>query len=230
MSLLLIGTNIFLGLTGGDVNGAATEVRIQQTRLLRLQSSLASTKAEVEAQKEKALQAQTCMAKLQPAKSRHIMVGLLAAVVTLIVNSICVTYFIGTGRWVSEVTMTYNLDERFDLEAKRLKITTFRWSLLGIVTVLAIAALGAASDPGTLRETTAKFVAPHYLLAVVGFFILAWAFWRQYWGIRKNGELIDQIMLQVRRVRSEKGLDIEEPASKDQGGSTNSSTATGGVT
>jgi len=211
VALLLLCANLVIGLTGGDVNAAATELRVEQEKMHALRSSLMTPRAEVEAQEEILTVAQQKMSALQPAKSRHIMLGLLAAVVTLIVNSICVTYFIGTGRWCSEVSMTYGLDAEFDNEAKRLKRTTFPWSLLGIGTVLTIAALGAASDPGTLRETTAKYVSAHYLVSLVGAIVIVWAFWKQYGGIGANGIVIERILEEVQRIRTEKGLDVESP-------------------
>lgn len=212
VALLLLCANLYVGLTGGDVNAAATELRIEQEKMRVLRSSLMTPRADSEAQEKAVAAAQQKMSALQPAKSRHIMLGLLAAVVTLIVNSICVTYFIGTGRWCSEVSMTYGLDAQFDAEAKRLKRRTFPWSLLGIGAVLTIAALGAASDPGTLRETTAKYVSAHYLMAVIGSIVIVWAFWKQYGGIRANGAVIERIMSEVQRIRAEKGLDVESPA------------------
>lgn len=209
VAVLLLGANLYLGLYGGDVNGVAADLKQEQTKLMELRSSLASTKEEVAEQRESVAAAQAKMSALQPSKSRHIMLGLLSAVVTLIVNSICVTYFIGTGRWCKEVSMTYALDESLNNEARRWKRKTFPWSLLGIFTVLTMAALGAASDPGTLRETTAKWVAPHNLAAKIGIAIIAWAMWKQYCGIAANSRVIDRIMDAVRRVRAEKGLDVE---------------------
>jgi hypothetical protein len=40
----------------------------------------------------------------------HILLGVLAALVTVLVNSISVTYFIGTSRWCKEVADVYHLD------------------------------------------------------------------------------------------------------------------------
>ena len=40
----------------------------------------------------------------------HRLMGVATAMVVVLVNSIAVTYFIGTGRWCKEVVETYRLD------------------------------------------------------------------------------------------------------------------------
>ena len=40
----------------------------------------------------------------------HRLSGVLAALLVVLVNSMAVTYFIGTGRWCREVVETYGLD------------------------------------------------------------------------------------------------------------------------
>ena len=40
----------------------------------------------------------------------HRLAGVAAGLAVVLVNSIVVTYFIGTSRWVKEVTETYRLD------------------------------------------------------------------------------------------------------------------------
>ncbi len=214
VALLMLATNLYLGLQGGDVNAVATRLRTEQLKMRELRSSLMTRSDAIQAQQQAVDAADAAMTELQPAKSRHVLVGLMTAVVTLIVNCICVTYFIGTGRWCSEVTATYQLDASRDEEARRLKKTTFPWSLLAMMTVLGIAALGAAADPGTLRATTARYVAPHFLAAIIGTLIIAWAFWRQHQGIVRNGRLIDQIMAEVKKMREARGLEVPNDASR----------------
>ena len=53
-------------------------------------------------------------------------------------------------------------------QSTRLKREAFPFAMLGIAAVLTISALGAAADPGTLRETTASWVRPHYWAGIIG--------------------------------------------------------------
>src|SRR4051812_22167611 len=78
----------------------------------------------------------------------HRLTGLAAALAVLFVECIVITYFIGTSRWCKEVVETYQLDTAAVAESNRLKRRTFPWSLLGMLTVVAIGALGGAADPG----------------------------------------------------------------------------------
>jgi hypothetical protein len=40
----------------------------------------------------------------------HFLTGLMAALAVVLVESVVVTYFIGTSRWCKEVVETYNLN------------------------------------------------------------------------------------------------------------------------
>lgn len=209
--LLLLG-NLYLGLTGGDFNGASTQLRAQQKVVTELKSAalldnkkLAAAEAELKTGREQ-------VAELQARNGNHVLLGLLATLVTIMVNSIAVTYFIGTARWCKEVCETYGLDASYSQRSDRRKSKTFPWSLLGIVTVLTMAALGAASDPGTFRETTAKWVSVHFIAAIAGTAIIAYALWRQVLGIRIHQGIINEILEAVRVVRESKGLAVDLPA------------------
>ncbi len=59
--------------------------------------------------------------------SVHRLLGVAAALVVVLVNSIVVTYFIGTSRWCKEVVETYGLDAQFIRRSVALKRRTFPW-------------------------------------------------------------------------------------------------------
>ena len=141
----------------------------------------------------------------------HMLVGIIAGIVAILVNSISVTYFIGTSRWCKEVTDTYSLSDDHSAESTRLKRCSFPWALFGILTVLAIVALGGASDPGTGLDSTASFAMPHFFLAVAGVALIAVSFIQQASFIRKNSEIVDTILREVREIRIAKGLDVDQP-------------------
>ena len=77
----------------------------------------------------------------------HMLLGAGGALVAILVNSITVTYFIGTSRWCKEVCETYRLPPQLAQQSTRLKRSTFPWAVLGILSVIAVVALGAAADP-----------------------------------------------------------------------------------
>jgi hypothetical protein len=128
--------------------------------------------------------------------------------VTVLVQSIGVTYFIGTGRWCKEVVDAYGLDASLIDRSNRLKRAAFPFAMLGIAAVIVISALGAAADPGTLMETTSDWVAPHNWAAIIGFGVIAAALWVQASAIRRNQALIESILQHVKEVRQSRGLDV----------------------
>jgi hypothetical protein len=144
-------------------------------------------------------------------RSRHMLTGVAAALAVVLVECIAMTYFIGTSRWVKEVTETYGLPPAELAESGRLKRRTFPWCVLGMLTVVVVAALGAASDPGTGRSNTADIVDVHLAAALVGLCIIAWTYYRAWLNIAANQDVITRIVAQVQRIRSERGLDV--PAS-----------------
>ncbi len=208
-SLAMLCFNLYLGLTGGDYNGVSAEYRATQAEWSAARTSIDATAATKDALRDRLDMVTGRLRSVQERARLHILFGVLTALVTVLVNSLCVTYFIGTGRWCREVAETYQLSAEFDKRSSRLKRQTFPWSILGIATILAMAALGAAADPGTLRDSTATWVLPHLVAACAGTIVIGLAFWYQFLGIEKNFVLIADIMEEVRRVRVARGLAIE---------------------
>lgn len=145
-------------------------------------------------------------------RSRHMLTGVAAALAVVLVESIAVTYFIGTSRWCKEVTETYRLPPGDLRESTHLKRRTFPWCVLGMLTVVAVGALGAASDPGTGRPNTAQMAGVHQLAALGGWLIVAWTYYRAWLNIAANQRVIERIVRQVQRIRAERGLDAPLPA------------------
>ncbi|HEY2893422.1 MAG TPA: hypothetical protein VGJ16_04395, partial [Pirellulales bacterium] len=61
----------------------------------------------------------------------HRLMGIATALAVVLVNSIVVTYFIGTGRWCKEVCETYALQPDLIRRSTMLKRRTFPWAVLG---------------------------------------------------------------------------------------------------
>jgi len=140
-------------------------------------------------------------------RGRHMMTGVAAALFVVLVESIGVTYFVGTSRWCKEVTETYRLPPADLAESTRLKRRAFPWCVLGMLTVVGVSALGAASDPGTGRANTAWWADVHLMAAFGGLMVVAWTYYRVWLKIADNQRVIERIVAQVRQIREERGLD-----------------------
>jgi hypothetical protein len=140
-------------------------------------------------------------------RGRHMLTGVAAALAVVLVESIGVTYFIGTSRWVKEVTDTYRLPTENLAISTRLKRRTFPWCVLGMLTVVAVGALGAASDPGTGRPNTQSMAGIHQLAALAGLCVVAWTYYRAWLNIAANQDVIGRIVAQVQQIRADRGLD-----------------------
>jgi len=140
-------------------------------------------------------------------RGRHLLTGTAAALGVVFVESIAVTYFIGTSRWCREVSEAYRLDPAHLGESTRLKRRAFPRCTLGMLAAVAIGALGAASDPGTGRANTAD-MAPYHLAAALGGLAFIGLTYFQVWNaICENQQVIGRIVEAVHRIRTAKGLD-----------------------
>lgn len=147
--------------------------------------------------------------KWQPLSSRattHMLVGIAAALVAVLVNSISVTYFIGTSRWCREVADAYHLDPAYADRSLQLKRRTFPYSLLGILTIILIVGLGASSDPGANLTSHLFWRTWHFFAAVLGTMFIGYAFLVQVRNVGANYQIIEQILSEVKRIREERGL------------------------
>ncbi|HKD36099.1 MAG TPA: hypothetical protein VKB78_04840, partial [Pirellulales bacterium] len=138
----------------------------------------------------------------------HKMFGLGSALVVVLVNSIVVTYFVGTSRWCKEVVETYSLAPELLRRSVVLKRRTFPWAVLSMLTAVAISALGAAADPGRLQPGTENWVYPHLIGALVGAGFIVWTFIIEAHRIHAHHSVITDILSEVRRIRTERGLEV----------------------
>jgi hypothetical protein len=137
----------------------------------------------------------------------HRLSGVLSALMVVLVNSMAVTYFIGTGRWCREVVETYGLDGSYIDRSRRLKRSAFPFALLGMLGVVVIVALGGAADPASGRPGTQAWVTPHLVGGIGIVAAIAWCFQSQLPQIRRQHELIECVLADVRAVRRSRGLD-----------------------
>lgn len=142
----------------------------------------------------------------------HMLTGTATALAVVFLHSVVVTYFIGTSRWCKEVTETYALDPVSLARSTRLKRKTFPWCVVGMLTVVGVGALGAASDPGTGRAGTAAMADYHFMASLLGLALVGWTYFRAWTNIMDNQQVIEKIVAQVREIRQERGLETEPAA------------------
>jgi len=138
----------------------------------------------------------------------HRMAGLATALVVVLVNSIVMTYFVGTGRWCKEVVETYNLNRELIRRSTAIKRRAFPWTILAMLAIVGVSALGAAGDPVTRRPATENWVTPHLIGAMAGIAFIGWAFIQEGIWIAAHHAVISQILEEVRRIRTDRGLEV----------------------
>ena len=76
-----------------------------------------------------------------------------------------------------------------------------------MLTVIVVAALGAAADPSTGRPGTESMVDWHLFGSFVGIGLILWCYVALWNNIHANQAIIGDILEAVRRVRVEMGLE-----------------------
>jgi amino acid transporter len=139
----------------------------------------------------------------------HRLTGVAAALAVVFVESVVVTYFIGTSRWCKEVVETYQLDRAPVVASSRLKRRTFPWALAGMLGVVAIIALGGAADPASLQPNTKAWANWHLIGAFSGIGLVAWTYLVAWNNILANHAIITGLVAKVARLRQDRGMDVE---------------------
>ncbi len=131
----------------------------------------------------------------------HFTLGLFTALAALLVHCIIFTYFLGTGRWVKEVGLAYDLpDANYPRTTRELKRTAFPPALFAMLITIATAAAGAG------RQLQLWHWSIHLSLAVLTLLVNLWAFRVEYRCLRSNAVVIEGVQNEVERIRAERGL------------------------
>jgi len=117
----------------------------------------------------------------------HRLMGIATALAVVLVNSIVVTYFIGTSRWCKEVCETYALESDLISRSTMLKRRTFPWAVTGMLAVVGVIALGGA---------------------LAGFCFTGLVFLVEWNRIEANRLVIADVLERVREVRMARGLEV----------------------
>ena len=141
----------------------------------------------------------------------HFCLGLFTAIAILLVHSIIFTYFLGTGRWVKEVGIAYRLpDEPLPKLTRELKRTAFPPALFSMLIGIATAAAGAG------RQLEEWHWGIHLTLAVLTLVVNVWAFRVEFRNVSRNGVLIAEVMVEVDRIRAQRGLPSNAEALQEE--------------
>lgn len=211
IAIVLLGGNLILGLAIGDYNGQFAEI---------LRFAKESKEAERQGEAEDPAGQGGSLAKLnaaheafQPIKLRasfHTLLGMIAALTTVLVSSVSVTYFVGTSRWCKEVVEAYGLDPELAERSNQLKRRSFPLSVVSMVTMMLLVATGGlVASPDTFREIAASVVPAHQILAFTATAFVAFAFVQQMRLVGANYTVIQEITDQAQAV---KGTRDEAPS------------------
>lgn len=215
LALLSLAANFLVGLVGGDFQAAARDKRLAQQQLAQWERLPRAVRQQQRAQHEVAQQAVAAAEAAFRGPRRwmtlHMFLGCLAALMTVLVSSVAITYFIGTSRWCQEVCQAYGLAPELAQQAQAIKRRAFPWSLAAMLTVIGVVGLGAAADPsGANWQHSASWVLPHFLVATASLVVASAAFGVQLARMHENHMLIETILSQVRQIRAQRHLPVEE--------------------
>ena len=207
VAILLLLANAVVGIIGGDFNAASRTKLAAKRHYHEVEFNRTTAPEELNAARQDRDTADEAWIGLNRTMNTHRLLGVGAALVTILVCCVSVTYFVGTSRWSKEVVDTYHLAPELAEESARIKRRSFPWSLLGILTMLGVVALGAAADPSGMNHVqSASWVQPHYLTALGSIGVIGWSFLMQGQCLAEHFALIEKIMGEVRRIREQRGL------------------------
>ncbi len=131
----------------------------------------------------------------------HFFLGLATAIGLLLVHCIIFTYFLGTGRWVKEVGLAYDLpDEPWPKLTRELKRSAFPAALFAMLIAIATTSAGAGAQLQSWRWEV------HATLAFATLLINLWAFRVEYRNVTLNATVIREVLNEVDRIRAARGL------------------------
>lgn len=146
--------------------------------------------------------------------SRHMLIGLGGLIFAALVHAIVLTYFMGTGRWVEETSRAYKLPSNFHDETQKIKHRLLPGITASILMLVLAGACGASADPATrawgyVQESVG--FAPstvHLTITVLTVAVNVWVSIFEFRSIERNGELVEEVMNEVNRIRTERGLPV----------------------
>lgn len=137
----------------------------------------------------------------------HFYLGLGTVLVLLLVHCLIFTYFLGTGRWVKEVGIAYSLnDEDLPKTTRELKRRVFPPALFAMLFGIATAAAGA----GAQLQFWPWPIHASFAFLTLGVNLVA--FHIELDCLRSNAQVLQNVLLEVDRIREAKGLNTNAEA------------------
>ncbi|MBI1346240.1 hypothetical protein GC163_08105 [bacterium] len=149
---------------------------------------------------------------VQQGVQTHFLMALASLCFATLVHALVLTYFMGTGRWIEETSNAYRLSPELYRENQSIKYRVIPVLIGAFLLLLATGAFGAAADPaspmqfsGWLGFTPAEL---HQALALTALAANVRAHYFEYTALFQNGEVVERVLAEVRRIRQEKGLAV----------------------
>lgn len=151
-------------------------------------------------------------AAVQQGVQYHFLTALAALCFTTLVHAIVLTYFMGTGRWIEETSNAYRLPNTFHTRSQIVKYRTIPAMVGAFLLLLCTGALGAAADPASPMQSKGLFgMTPatlHLASAIISVIANIGVNYLEFLALERNGEIVDEVLADVRRIRLEKGLAV----------------------
>lgn len=149
---------------------------------------------------------------VQDSVSKHMMTGLAGLVFAALVHAIVFTYFMGTGRWIEETSRAYHLPDDTHQTSQSIKYRLMPGMTCGIVLLVVTGALGGAADPASPVEFAGwlgmNAATTHLVVGALTIAVNLAVHIHEFRSIERNGELIEGVMSEVKRIREERGLPV----------------------
>ncbi len=130
----------------------------------------------------------------------HFLLGILTGLFSMLTHCLAFTYFLGTGRWVKETTEAYALAPELRKRSRAMRSKAMAAAVPSILLVVFTIASGAGSH----TKVWPPWV---HVVAMIGtycFMILA--FRNELAAIEEHQSITDEVMEEVQRIRTERGL------------------------
>lgn len=144
----------------------------------------------------------------------HILIGLFALTSVTMVHALLFTYFMGTGRWIEETSAAYSLSPQLYKASQKLKYGILPGIIFTFLMALATGCCGAIADPATAVSLTGytgfSDSLLHFFMAIATWCVNLLVNFTQYFRIAGNSAIVEAVLNEVRRIRLERGLPVDE--------------------
>lgn len=145
--------------------------------------------------------------------STHFLTGVGAIVFAVLVHSLVLTYFMGTGRWLEETCTAYRLGPEFAEQNRRLKWRVLPFLGVCVLALVVTGGFGAAADPGATTNYQGSLgltaAGVHQLVAAVTLGLNVIVHIGEFLALNANAHLVHGVLAKVREMRIARGLPVE---------------------